>query len=231
MAVELCEMSLAKYIRNNKDVSLAVKFDLAVQASEGLAFLHENQWLHRDLKPSNILLKTEDGGKLMVKLTDMGLVKGLEDSASQLSSKLDYAAMAWIAPELYVKPGDFTTSSDVWALGCVIFYSFTGGRHPFDSPEGRSLADRATNIIKKRTNWTPLQQTDISNITSHPNVNLQFLIAQMISDGKSERPSTKDVVIQLKIAQEKALKIMTALPARESLVQSNSLSKVLAVMF
>ena len=91
-------MSLAKYIRNNKDVSLAVKFDLAVQASEGLAFLHENQWLHRDLKPSNILLKTEDGGKLMVKLTDMGLVKGLEESASQLSSKLDYAAMAWIAP-------------------------------------------------------------------------------------------------------------------------------------
>lgn len=130
--------------------------------------------------------------------------------------------MAWIAPELYVKPSDFTAASDVWSLGCVIFYSFTGGKHPFDSPEGKSLADRATNIIKKKTHLTPLQQN------GHLNANLQTLISSVIADRRTDRPQAAAVVAELKYIQECASKRQNEFPA-EDLLKHNKPSKIIGV--
>ena len=225
--MELCDMNLAKYVRRNKEITLLNKMNLAIQMSEGLSYLHLNGCLHKDLKPSNILLKINSEGEICVKLTDIGLIKGLEDSVSQLSSKLDYAAMAWIAPELYVKPSDFTAASDVWALGCVIFFSFTGGKHPFDSPEGKSLADRATNIIKKKPHLTPLQPKNGSS-SSHLNANLQILIGSVIADRTSDRPKAVAVVAELKHMQECAFKLQTD-SSFEDLLKPNKPSKVIRV--
>ena len=201
--MEKCDQTLSKYLRDNRDMPISLKMDLAIQMSEGLAYLHRNQWCHQDIKPSNILLKIMDDSdkKIIVKLTDVGLVKGISDSSSQLSSKLDYAAMAWVAPELYATPFQFKKPSDVWAFGCVIYYSLTVGRHPFDNRVGRTLADRATNIIKNNVNLSALENQETTD--REVKKELVYWITKMVSKEQTERPKAKEIVIFLRLLDNK----------------------------
>ena len=191
--MEKCDTTLSKYIRENQDIETAEKIDLVIQMSKVLAFLHENNLIHKDVKPSNFLLKMRRKGGPIVKLTDLGFTKKIVGSSNQLNSKLDYAAMAWIAPELYYPPFKFTTACDVWSFGCVTYFTFTGGKHPFDSPEGRSLADRATNIIQKKVNFTALKNQSKDVIDRDSNQRLQSLILSTINSNSSLRPTAKQV--------------------------------------
>ena len=117
------------------------------------------------------------------------------DSSDELSSKLDYAALAWIAPELYTPPIRPSTASDIWALGCLIYFLFTWGKHPFDSPEGRSIADRVTNITNKKVNFSALKK---QNIESLLNARLETLIRSMIDNNPSLRPRIHRIIHRLK---------------------------------
>ena len=195
--MEKCDTTLSKYIRENQDIETAEKIDLVIQMSKVLAFLHENNLIHKDVKPSNFLLKMRRKGGPIVKLTDLGFTKKIVGSSNQLNSKLDYAAMAWIAPELYYPPFKFTTACDVWSFGCVTYFTFTGGKHPFDSPEGRSLADRATNIIQKKVNFTALKNQSKDVIDRDSNQRLQSLILSTINSNSSLRPTTQQVADEL----------------------------------
>jgi serine/threonine protein kinase len=174
--MEKCDSTLSKYIWENQSIETTEKIDLVIQMSKAIAFLHADHLIHMDVKPSNFLLKIRRKGWPIVKVTDIGFTKRIVGSSNQLNSKLDYAAMAWIAPELYDPPFRFTTACDVWSFGCVIYYSFTGGKHPFDPFGGRSLADRVTNIIQKKINIMALKNQSKDVIDQDSNQRLQFLI-------------------------------------------------------
>ena len=196
--MEDCECSLSNYIRSNTEIKVSIKIKWALQISEAVAYLHDHQWLHCDIKPSNILLKRKSTGKLVTKLTDLGLSKSLADSSDhQLTSKFDYAALAWIAPELYTSPLRSSTASDVWALGCLIYFIFSWGKHPFDSREGKSLADRVTNITNKRVNLDALRYQQSAE-SDRVNRRLQSLILSMIDQNPSSRFQIGKVVDRLK---------------------------------
>ena len=187
--MELCDCSLLKYIRTNRDFNIKTKIDLAVQMSRGLAHLHQCSLCHMGIKPSNIMLKTNpDGTGLTVKLTDMGLTKSPESSA-------DYDAVAWIAPELFSSPFRFTMACDIWTLGCIIYYAFTRGRHPFENPEHRTLADKAFNITENKFNLKALQQQEM--IDPETNQRLQSLILLMINKTAESRPNAQQIVDEL----------------------------------
>ena len=223
--MEECGCSLSKYIRANPDIKMEVKTNLAYQVSEAVKFMHGNRWYHGDIKPSNVLLKSKRKEKLVVKLTDLGLSKRLVDSSDQLSSKLDYAALAWIAPELYTPPIRPSAASDIWALGCLIFFLFTWGKHPFDSPEGRSLADRVTNITNKKVNLTALQKQDCNSLLI---TRLQNMIRSMVNNDPSSRPNAQQVIYHFKFLTTEASK-STQLQTTAAAHSSNS-SPVLSAM-
>ena len=205
--MEKCDTSVSKYIRENQDIKTAEKLDLIIQMSKALAYLHANNWCHTDVKPSNFLLKMRCKGWPIVKLTDLGFRKTIKGSSNEFNSKLDYAAMAWIAPELYEPPFHFHSACDVWSFGCVIYYSLTGGKHPFDSPEGRSLADRATNIIKKKVNMMALKKQGTDIIDPKTNTSLQSLITSAISHDPSLRPTLEAIVKKLSQLSKQELKV------------------------
>ena len=109
--------------------------DIAAEIADGLAAAHAKAIIHRDLKPENIFL-THDG---RVKILDFGLVqlirpdtKGEEIDASSIPTapmKTDPAAImgtaGYMAPEqLRGEPVDATT--DIFALGCVLYEMVTG---------------------------------------------------------------------------------------------------------
>ena len=92
-------------------------------------FAHTRMVVHRDLKPSNILV-TPDG---LPKLLDFGVASLLqhEESEAEDHTTIDFGALTpeYASPE-QLSGGPVSTSSDVWALG-VLLYRLLAGVHPF----------------------------------------------------------------------------------------------------
>jgi len=99
-----------------------------IQICRGVQEMHHNQIVHRDIKPANIL-RSGDG---IVKLADLGVAKFLKADLAHTVIGTPY----YMPPELW-KQKPYDASSDIWALGCILF-EMAALKVPFD---GRSLQD------------------------------------------------------------------------------------------
>jgi serine/threonine protein kinase len=98
--------------------------------ADALTAAHEAGIIHRDFKPSNvILIRSAIGQKAVV--TDFGLARSsLPESDSSLTEAGQMVGtLAYMAPE-QLTHGEVTPSTDVYALGLVIYEMLTG-RRPF----------------------------------------------------------------------------------------------------
>ncbi|KAF8941062.1 pkb-activating kinase-like protein [Dissophora ornata] len=98
------------------------------QILTAIEYVHSQGVIHRDLKPENILLDH----RMYIKLTDFGTAKMLEPSEDGTESD---RANSFVGTAEYVSPELLTEkaackSSDLWALGCII-YQLLAGRPPF----------------------------------------------------------------------------------------------------
>ncbi|MBZ5574111.1 MAG: protein kinase [Acidobacteriia bacterium] len=113
------------------DVQARVHLFLGVLAP--VAHAHANLIVHRDIKPSNVLVRT-DG---QVKLLDFGIAKLLEgEGEGGAATLLTLEGGRAMTPE-YAAPEQLTgapatTTSDVYALG-VLLYVLLTGQHPVGS--------------------------------------------------------------------------------------------------
>lgn len=96
-----------------------------------LEHLHGLNIQHRDLKPENILLDEN----MHIKVTDFGCCKivNMNDKRSSRKKRANtfVGTAQYVSPEVLAdKPSSF--SSDLWALGCII-YQMIAGYPPFRS--------------------------------------------------------------------------------------------------
>jgi len=101
---------------------------IGIAIADGLSALHEKDVIHRDLKPSNILFDM-DGH---VKVADLGLaqIPGGASMRSQMSiPKPHPGTVAYMSPEQETAGSYLRPSSDVYALGLILFDLLTGRKY------------------------------------------------------------------------------------------------------
>jgi serine/threonine protein kinase len=110
--------------------------DYIAQAADGLQSALDHGFVHRDMKPGNLLLAP--GG--VVKVADFGLARSLDPLRDDGNPTVPGAILgtpAYMSPE-QARGERADTRSDVYALGCTLFFLLTG-RTPFHAAQGIQL--------------------------------------------------------------------------------------------
>ncbi len=120
-------VAIDQYCRSHK-LALEERLRLFTTLCGAVEYAHKNLVVHRDIKPGNILV-SNDG---VPKLLDFGIAKLLDPEGGEVAATRTTERL--MTPE-YASPeqvrGDrITTSTDVYALG-VLLYELLSGRRPF----------------------------------------------------------------------------------------------------
>ena len=97
------------------------------EAAAGLRHAHDAGLVHRDVKPSNLLVDRSADPDGIVKVVDLGLARLVMDGdrsprwADELVGSLDY-----MAPEQADDPNAADARSDLYALGCTLYFLLAG---------------------------------------------------------------------------------------------------------
>ncbi|KAG8639746.1 G-type lectin S-receptor-like serine/threonine-protein kinase RKS1 isoform X2 [Manihot esculenta] len=100
------------------------RFNIIMGIARGILYIHQDsrlQIIHRDLKTSNILLDAE----MNPKISDFGLARIFKGDKNQEKTNRIVGTLGYMSPE-YVVFGKFSTKSDVFSFGVILFEIITG---------------------------------------------------------------------------------------------------------
>lgn len=137
---------LRRLIRTHGALPVQQAANVIMQAAKGLDHAHKRGLIHRDVKPGNILV-TPDG---IAKVSDLGLAGFINEAANDPRAGKIVGTADYLAPEIIRSPGDMTAVSDIYSLGCTLYYAVCG-KVPFPGGTPREKARRHC----EETPWHP----------------------------------------------------------------------------
>jgi serine/threonine protein kinase len=171
-------VNLRDMVERSGPLSLSDALNYTYQVAEALAHSSSRDVVHRDIKPSNVLV-TPDG---MVKLVDMGLARlhQVESSSEDLTaSGVTLGTFDYISPEQARDPRAADVRSDIYSLGCTLYYVLTG-RPPF--PDGTALQK----LLRHNADEPP----DVRLLRPELSPSVSALLAKMLAKRPSQRHQT-----------------------------------------
>ena len=159
---------------------------LLQQVTKGLKFLHEKEIFHRDLNPENVFISQSKATVTpMIKLGNFGIYR----VAQHPLPLCDVAgSQDWMAPEVY-ESETYTAEMDRYALGLLIAFSLSGGRHPF----GRIGSDEVSTKIRLKL---PMSlTTEQLHLAGKMAGQVFQLVKELLNVDPSKRPTLAQVLV------------------------------------
>ncbi|XP_076640887.1 insulin-like receptor-like isoform X1 [Halictus rubicundus] len=126
---------LKKYLRghrpdgcdeSNPPPKLERILQMAIEIADGMAYLATKKFVHRDLAARNCMV-AED---LTVKVGDFGMTRDIYERDYYRKGSKGLLPVRWMAPES-LKDGVFSSYSDVWSYGVVLWEMVTFASQPY----------------------------------------------------------------------------------------------------
>lgn len=116
--------TLESIIQSHKQISWEQAKPVIIQIAGALAYSHNHGIFHRDIKPTNIMVNDFGTNDLSVKLIDFGIAK-IDGTATQYQGQTLAGTPSYMSPDI-ASGYEYTESSEIYSLGCVIFEALTG---------------------------------------------------------------------------------------------------------
>lgn len=173
-------LDLRKLVRSQGPLTQQQAASVVLQAARGLAEAHKRGLIHRDVKPGNILVTPEG----IAKVSDLGLAGFIEEADRDPRAGKIVGTADYLSPEQINNPREITTVSDIYSLGCTLYYSVCG-KVPYPGGTAREKARRH----REETPWHPRR--------FNPDLHEEFVdvIADMMEKDPSRRIQTCEEVV------------------------------------
>ncbi|WP_410537767.1 protein kinase family protein [Streptomyces sp. KL2] len=121
--MEFCESTLRKYIKKrNSNLPFSSRKRIALQFLYGINYIHTENLLHRDVSLQNVLVKTFNGGAVLVKLSDFGLAKDKNSEYTRTKTEM----RGTIRDPLLASFKEYGVHNEIYSIGWVLSYIFSG---------------------------------------------------------------------------------------------------------
>ncbi|XP_068734088.1 tyrosine kinase receptor Cad96Ca-like [Montipora capricornis] len=108
----------------------------AWQIADGMKYLSSRSIIHRDLAARNVLV----GEREICKVTDFGMARDVQQQNVYERKTKGRLPVKWTAYEALMY-GTYTTKSDVWSFGVLLYEIFTIGGSPYPRMDDRKIAN------------------------------------------------------------------------------------------
>lgn len=115
-------MDLRRLVKSRGPLTVQQAAKIVMQAALGLEYAHEKGLVHRDVKPGNILVTP--GGD--AKVSDVGLAGFAKDLVNDPRAGKIVGTPDYLSPEQIRTPLDIRPASDIYSLGCTLYYAICG---------------------------------------------------------------------------------------------------------
>ncbi|KAL4007760.1 hypothetical protein ACER0C_001612 [Sarotherodon galilaeus] len=130
---------LLNYLRQRRgSFNQGCLLSICLDVCEGMAHLEANGFIHRDLAARNCLVNDS----LVVKVSDFGMARYVLDDQYTSSSGAKFP-VKWSPPEVF-NFCKYSSKSDVWSYGVLMWEVFTEGRMPFEQSPNHEVVTLVT---------------------------------------------------------------------------------------
>ncbi|KAF4084330.1 hypothetical protein AMELA_G00127450 [Ameiurus melas] len=117
--------------------------NIARDIARGCQYLEENQFIHRDIAARNCLLTCKGPGRV-AKIGDFGMARDIYRASYYRKGGRAMLPVKWMPPEAFME-GIFTSKTDTWSFGVLLWEIFSMGYMPYPSRSNQEVLDFVTN--------------------------------------------------------------------------------------